>query len=166
MSQDEMTIIILFRLDTILDGKFKPNSFNASWFQGKSFYCFLIQCIATSVDFVSVIVFLKPHLLILSVLYRKHVLICISSKWSKLAINDISSSFSLGFWNYSVNAIYFADVVSPLSFQNRPNADCAAVILDNRSNIFRIEYHKYPTSTSQIWNKGRRKWDVCLLELG
>ena len=23
------------RLDTILDGKFKPNAFNASWFQGK-----------------------------------------------------------------------------------------------------------------------------------
>ena len=41
MSQDEMTIIILFRLDTILDGKFKPNSFNASWFQGEGFYCFL-----------------------------------------------------------------------------------------------------------------------------
>ena len=42
MSQDEMTIIILFRLDTILDGKFKPNSFNASWFQGEGFYCFLL----------------------------------------------------------------------------------------------------------------------------
>ena len=29
----------------------------------------------------------------------------------------------------------------------------------------KIEYHKYPTCTTQIWNKGMRKRDICLLEL-
>ena len=41
------------RLDTILDGKFKPNAFNASWFQGKFlflnasllfFFCKIMSC--------------------------------------------------------------------------------------------------------------------------
>ena len=91
MSQDEMTIIILFRLDTILDGKFKPNSFNASWFQGEGFYCFLL---------------VFCHFCWLSVWYRIHI----SSKWSKWAINDIKFFFFYRVLKLlSYCSIYFAD---------------------------------------------------------
>ena len=100
MSQDEMTIIILFRLDTILDGKFKPNSFNASWFQGEGFYCFLL---------------VFCHFCWLSVWYRIHI----SSKWSKWAINDIKFFlFYRVLKLLSYCSIYFADSKGASSFRD------------------------------------------------
>ena len=46
------------RLDTILDGKFKPNAFNASWFQGRFLFLNAMS------DFLSMSLSLVFHVLL------------------------------------------------------------------------------------------------------